>query len=381
MSDWYRMTAQDDGEASIQIYDAIGGFMGEGVSAKQFSQDLKALGKVKNLNLHINSPGGDVFEAQAIYSQLKTHKAKKTVHIDGLAASAASIVAMAGDEILMPENAMMMIHNPFGLAVGESADMRRVADRLDKVKDTMLSVYARKTGLTPDHISDLLNEETWMTAEEAVDLGFADHLAEPVKIAASFDLSRFKNVPQAFHSLPKPSTKGERTMSQEQPTTTDVQANVPAPAPSVQAEVKTTEPARFTEVVDVKAERQRERERVNKIYAFGYSMGCTQEFLAGLVGQDLEVPDAYEQIAADAKGRQFMAKNAVQSLMNENPNPSAGGPQEPAPQQIDASLPIEERAKKEWEQQPALRAEFATEAEYIAYRRFEAEGRIKVISK
>lgn len=188
-------------EADIYIFEEIGdGWMG-GISAKRFADDLKAAGDLVQINLHINSPGGSVFDGIAIYNTLKKNKALVVVDIDGLAASIASIIAMSGDEIRMAENAMMMIHDPWTVAAGSSADLRETADMMDKVKETLITTYARKTGLDDDEISDLMAAETWMTADEAVERGFIDSVSEEAKLAACFSpdrLAAYKNTPADF---------------------------------------------------------------------------------------------------------------------------------------------------------------------------------------
>ena len=182
----WTITAKSKNEAEILLYDVIGGYNSdwEKQTAKWFINKLKALGDVENVTLRINSVGGDVFEAQAIYSYLKTHKAHKTVRIDGLAASAASLIAMAGDRIVMPENALMMIHNPAMLAWGEASEMREAADILDKVRDTIAAVYVARTGIGYDEIRTMMDEETWMTADEAKEKGFCDETDAAIEIAA-----------------------------------------------------------------------------------------------------------------------------------------------------------------------------------------------------
>jgi ATP-dependent protease ClpP protease subunit len=175
--------AKDEIEAEVLLYDDIGDFWG-GKSAKNFVREIKELGEVSKITLRINSAGGEVFDAQAMYSYLKTHKAFKTVRIDGLAASAASFLAMVGDKIVMPENAMMMIHNPGTFAYGEAEDMRKAADFLDKVRDTIAAVYVARTDLDYDKIKWMMDEETWMSAEEAKELGFCDEIGEAIEIAA-----------------------------------------------------------------------------------------------------------------------------------------------------------------------------------------------------
>lgn len=199
---WFKIEAKANGTAEIAIYDEIGMF---GISAKQFNEQLKALGDVQKINLRINSPGGDVFDGVAIFNMLKRHKATVHVTVDGLAASIASVIAMAGDHIVMPDNAMMMIHNPWGGAIGEADDMRDMAEALDKIKVSILSAY-RRTGKTDDEISAMMDGETWLTAAEAVASGFADEVIETVQIAALFDLSRFQNAPAAL-AKPQPAPR------------------------------------------------------------------------------------------------------------------------------------------------------------------------------
>lgn len=187
--------AQSDGEAEIVIYDEIGLF---GITAKDFHNELRGMGAVSHINLRINSPGGSVFDGLAIYNMLARHRASVTVTVDGIAASIASVIAMAGDAVVMPENSMMMIHDPSGLVVGTSKEMRDLADALDKIKGSLIGAYTAKSGRGREEIADLMAAETWLTAEEAVEMGFADSVSESVKMAAHFDLTKFKNAPAAM---------------------------------------------------------------------------------------------------------------------------------------------------------------------------------------
>jgi ATP-dependent Clp protease protease subunit len=208
MKKWYSIKAKAQ-DAEIWIYEEIGNFWGEGVSAKSFAEDLKALGKVNNIFLHLNSPGGIVWDGIAIYNLLKQHQARVNVSIEGLAASIASVVAMAGDEITMAENAMMMIHNPWGLTIGNAGDHRAAADMLDKIGDSIILAYLDKQKKTmPDEGMDpqkkkmagLMDAETWMSAQEAMDHGLIDKITQSLDMAASFDLSKFKyrHIPENF---------------------------------------------------------------------------------------------------------------------------------------------------------------------------------------
>ena len=191
MKSWYTIRARGTG-AEVLIYDEIGAY---GVSAKGFLAELGALPDDAAIDLRLNSPGGSVFDAVAIYNALSRHSGPVTVWIDGIAASAASYIAMAGDEIVMPENAFLMIHDPSGLVMGTAADMRDMAGTLDKIAASMTRGYAAKSGKPEDEIAALLAAETWFGAAEALEAGLATRLSEPVRIAASFDIGRFRNAP------------------------------------------------------------------------------------------------------------------------------------------------------------------------------------------
>jgi len=186
--------------AEIWLYDQIGeSFWGDGVSAKSFQKELTALGKVSSINLRINSPGGDVFDGLAIYNQLKQHPARVVVDVDGLAASIASIIAMAGDEIRMASNAMMMIHNPHGMAIGDAGEMQRMSALLTQIKGNLADTYAQRTGHQRDQLAAWMDDETWMTADTAVHQGFADSVTQEQRVSACFGMLRnYRNVPDAL---------------------------------------------------------------------------------------------------------------------------------------------------------------------------------------
>jgi ATP-dependent protease ClpP protease subunit len=187
--------------ATLYLYDVLGIDFFGGIPARQVVDDLAALGPVESLDVRINSPGGDVFEGSAIYNALARFPAKVTVHIDGLAASAASLVAMAGDRTLIAENAMVMVHRPWTGVVGDAEEFRRQADTLEKAWSAMLTTYARRTGRRAATIAQRVTDaggEWWMTAEEAAAEGFADSVEKPEKQAQVFGLHRFKKVPAKF---------------------------------------------------------------------------------------------------------------------------------------------------------------------------------------
>jgi len=233
---WYDFRAQAKG-AEIAIYDEIGAF---GIPAKAFLDELRALGPVAELTVRINSPGGSVFDGVAIYNALKRHDARLTVWIDGIAASIASMIAMAGDVIVMPENALLVLHDPSGLAAGTAADMRAMADALNKMAAGMVAAYREKSGRDDAEIEALMAAETWLSAQEALELGFADRVEAPVRMAARFDLSRFRNPPPQLATSLTSSTPQENEMSDPNKTSPrkpnpDPPATAPAPVAEADA--------------------------------------------------------------------------------------------------------------------------------------------------
>lgn len=188
---WWNVDGGGEDTVDVYIYDEIGW---------ETSEFVKAVGKIKanNIRLRMNTPGGSVFDGHAIYNTLKMHKAHVEVMVEGLAASAGSLIAMAGDKITMAKNAFMMIHNPYMFTIGDANDLRKDAELLDKIRKTMVDTYAARTGNLKREIRKMLDEETWFDAEEAKESGFADAIIEEEnKVAArnSFDLSSYRNVP------------------------------------------------------------------------------------------------------------------------------------------------------------------------------------------
>ncbi|EFK6692288.1 Clp protease ClpP, partial [Escherichia coli] len=257
---WFRMQAGHQSDADIYIYDEIGFW---GVTAKQFISDLNALGDITHINLHINSPGGDVFEGIAIFNALKTHGASITVYVDGVAASMASVIAMVGNPVIMPENTFMMIHKPFGFTGGDAEDMRTYADLLDKVEAVLLPAYAQKTGKTTDEVAAMLADETWMSGAECLAHGFADQVTPAVKAMACIQSKRteeFKKMPESIRNMitpprnsatREPENKNTASQTQEQTTaqvaTTATTTNAPsADESSIRAQVLAEQKARVS---------------------------------------------------------------------------------------------------------------------------------------
>lgn len=174
--------AEGDDTATISIYDVIGAdIWGEGVTAKRIAGALRSIGK-KDVTVNVNSPGGDFFEGVAIYNLLREHPAKVTIKVMGLAASAASVIAMAGDEVLIGDGAFLMIHNAWALAVGNRHDMRATADQLEPFDAAMADVYAARTGLERDEVARMMDKETWLSSSQAIEDGFADGLVDRAEV-------------------------------------------------------------------------------------------------------------------------------------------------------------------------------------------------------
>lgn len=207
---WYEIKNKAD-KAEIWIYEEIGEdfWTGGGVTAKNFQKELSAI-KAGQIDLHINSPGGAVFDGITIYNLLKQHPANVTTYIDGIAASIASVIALAGDKIVMAANALYMIHNPSGMVMGTAEDMRTFADTLDKVGGTMVTAYTGKTGKDADIIKALLDAETWFTADEAKEMGFVDEISGEMDMAACAKFAPvmakagFKHIPETITGKKEP---------------------------------------------------------------------------------------------------------------------------------------------------------------------------------
>jgi len=188
-------------QADMWLYGEVGEGWDDYFTAKGVVDELKKLKGVNAITLHLNSPGGSVFDGLAIYNTLKNHPARIVTEIDGMALSIASIIALAGDEVRMAGNAMYMIHNPWTMTAGDSREMRNMADRLDIVRAALLGTYNSKTGddVTDAQISDWMDAETWFNAQDAKKYGFIDEITNPIEVAAKFDMSRYnyKNAPKA----------------------------------------------------------------------------------------------------------------------------------------------------------------------------------------
>lgn len=176
-------------------------------SAQTFKSELDELGEVENINLYVNSPGGSVFEGITIHNMIKRHSAHVTAYVDALAASIASVIIMAADEVRMPSNSMLMIHNPWTFAIGNAVELRKQADDLDRIAESAVQTYLAKTGdkLAESELKEMLDAETWLSADEAFEFGLCDVVEESNDMAACIDeeyMSRYKNVPKELQEQP-----------------------------------------------------------------------------------------------------------------------------------------------------------------------------------
>jgi ATP-dependent protease ClpP protease subunit len=238
---FYALEKSGNNETTVTLYDEIGAF---GAGSKEFLADLGKLSG-QHIHLRINSPGGSVVEGTAIYNALRRHEGGLTVHIDAMAASMASVIAMAGEPVYMADNALLMIHNPWTVSMGESKDLRKEADLLDKLKVNLRNAYVRKTGINAEEIGAMMDAETWLDAVEAVALGFADAIEEGVAAAATatpemlrarFD--KFAKGKPMDNIEPQPAPEVEATVVSE---SAPVEQPAPEPAPEVAAEAPAAE--------------------------------------------------------------------------------------------------------------------------------------------
>ena len=199
----WNIVKNDDKNAELMLYgDIAESFWGDTISAKEVTEYLADL-DVENINVYINSNGGVVDTAIAINNALRRHKAKVTVNIDGIAASAATLITCAGDTVKMPKNALFMIHNPLTIAMGDSEEMRKQADVLEKYKNSIMETYLQKVNIDKEKLSELMDNESWLSAEEALKYGFIDEIIENADIQVVenkvisnnmvFNMAEFKN--------------------------------------------------------------------------------------------------------------------------------------------------------------------------------------------
>lgn len=257
----WNLVKNDDKSAELMLYgDIAESFWGDTISAKEVTEYLADL-DVENIDVYINSNGGVVDTAIAINNALRRHKAKVTVNIDGIAASAATLITCAGDIVRMPKNALFMIHNPSTIAMGDSEEMRKQADVLEKYKNSITETYLQKVNIDKEKLSELMDNETWLSAEEALKYGFIDEITENTDIQVVenkvisnnmvFNMAEFKNF--NVNKNIKNNRKGSEKMTKD--------------------EIKTQFPDIYAEIVNEEKEIgvKEERTRIQEIENLGYN--------------------------------------------------------------------------------------------------------------
>ena len=257
----WNLVKNDDKNAELMLYgDIAESFWGDTISAKEVTEYLAGL-DVENITVYINSNGGVVDTAVAINNALRRHKAKVTVNIDGIAASAATLITCAGDTVKMPKNALFMIHNPLTIAMGDSEEMRKQADVLEKYKNSIMETYLQKVNIDKEKLSELMDNESWLSAEEALEYGFIDEIIENTDIQVVenkvisnnmvFNMAEFKNF--NVNKNIKNKGKGSGKMTKE--------------------EIKNQFPDVYAEIVNEGKEMgiQEERTRIQEIENIGFN--------------------------------------------------------------------------------------------------------------
>ncbi len=190
MKKWFDIQNKAKDTADVYIYSEVGGY---DVNAKSFIDELKEI-KDKNINVHINSLGGSVFDGLAIYNALKNHAHKVTTKVEGICASISSVIAMGGDTIEMSENSLLMIHNPFAMSGGDANELRKTANILDKIRNEIADIYASKSKHDAEHYINLMDVESWFNSKESLELGLINGITKPISIQNNYDISKFQNI-------------------------------------------------------------------------------------------------------------------------------------------------------------------------------------------
>jgi ATP-dependent Clp protease protease subunit len=230
---WNWVRNEDTGAAELIFNGPISEdtWFGDEITPAMFRNELAKVSG--DLTVWLNSPGGDVFAASQIYTMLRNHKGKVTVKIDGIAASAASVVAMAGDETLIAPTGMLMIHNPSTVAFGNKEAMQKAIELLDEVKESIINAYELRTGLSRSRISHLMDSETWMNAKRAIELGFADGMLTDEKVMAEMPAFEFSDraVEAALINKITAKTRKDTPVNKLEPETEPKELPQPEPAP------------------------------------------------------------------------------------------------------------------------------------------------------
>ena len=316
---WFNIKAESSSEiADIYIFDEIGAY---GVTAQGFIEEIKAFKDVP-MNLHLNCVGGDVFEGMAIYNVLRKRTAKTTIYIEGIAASMGSVIALAGDEVIMAENSLFMIHNAWGGAMGEASEMRKTAALLEKISGEIADIYIKKTRLPYNKVQEMMDEETWLSADEAFNLGFVDSISDAIKVAAKYDVSKFKNITDKEIQNKLSVNLKSKKMTEE------LKSWFNAKVDEIIAKVKNSNESETADVKEVEVMMADDKEVSEKLSAFEAKVTELDSFVAELGGEKETLTQEVERLnallsKADAKGTEIstdgdpaVIENKVESKEN-----------------------------------------------------------------
>jgi len=298
---WYNIKAEASSKsADVYIFDEIGTF---GLTAQSFIEEIKSY-KDTPMSLHINCVGGDVFEGMAIYNVLKKRTARTTVYIEGLAASMGSVIALAGDEVVMAENSLFMIHNAWGGAMGEATEIRKTAALLDKISGEIADIYTKKTNLPYNRVKEMMDEETWLSADEAFNLGFIDSISDAIKVAAKYDVSKFKNITDKEIQNKLSVNLKSKKMTEE------LKNWFNAKVEEIITKVKASNESETEDVKEVEVMMADEKEVSEKLTGFEAKVTELDSFVAELVGEKETLTQEVERLnallsKADAKGTEL----------------------------------------------------------------------------
>lgn len=261
----FMVTESSDGKSAELVIDGVissDSWWGDEVTPEFVRNEIKKQANGKPLTIVINSPGGEVFAGAAIYNALRTYEGKKTVRVDGVAASMASVIAMVGDEIIMSPGSTMMVHRPSVLAWGNAKDLKDAIKMLEEIEDTILPIYEKRTGKTRDEVFTLLDETTWMSADKAVELGFADKVDENEPTAFAKIKAMLGDKQFAFNMSAMQKSLADYVKAEEEQTVDEVEE---APAEPTEPVVEPTEPeAEVTADTEPEAEDETEEEEVTE---------------------------------------------------------------------------------------------------------------------
>lgn len=303
---WYEIAVNKAGDhADIYIYSDIGYW---GITANDFAKDLKEV-KAKTITMHINSPGGSVFDGLAIHNVVKKHPAKVTAVVDGVAASIATVIALGADTVKMSAGSLWMIHDPSAMVGGTADDMDKAAEALRKMADSIAGIYQAKTGKALEDIKAKMSAETWFSATEAKDYGFADEIDDTVAdmaACANFDFERlgYTHVPAALNRINNGADGAKETPTMkkpnEEPSATDNGAGTTKTEPATVAQATNT-----VDLAAVRAEAARlERERMTAIRAACKTAKIEDSFADKLVTDGVKLEDARAAIFEEMAKRQ-----------------------------------------------------------------------------